>query len=40
MKKATQDIPEYHGGNFQTVFFPSQEEIEAICLACDNFIQK
>lgn len=40
MKKATQDIPKYHGGNYQIVSFPSQEEIDAICLACDKFIQK
>ena len=40
MKKATQTITEYHGGSIQYVSFPSSEEIDAICSACDKFVLK
>ena len=40
MKKATQDIPQYSGGKYQTMSFPRNEEIDAICSKCDKFTQK
>lgn len=39
MKKATQDIPEYHGGKMPILSFPLHEEIDAICSICDKFTQ-
>ena len=40
MKKATQDIPEYYGGNYQILSYPTPEEINNICNKCDKFTQK
>jgi hypothetical protein len=40
MKKATQDIPQYYGGNYAILSFPQDEEIDAICANCDKFTQK
>ena len=41
MKRATQDIPQYNGGNYPTLqSFPKDEEIDAICSKCDKYTQK
>jgi hypothetical protein len=40
MKKATQDIPEYQGGNYQILSHPTPDEINNICTRCDKFTQK
>ena len=41
MKKATQDVPEHHGGNYQAMqSFPADKEIDVICAKCDMFTQK
>ncbi len=40
MKKATQDMPQYYGGDPVTMVFPTDEEINEICDKCDMFIQK
>jgi len=40
MKRATQDIPEYSGGNYQTLLFPQDEEIDAICSKCEKYTQE
>lgn len=40
MKKATQKTPEYHAGTIQIVSFPSYDEIDTICSACDKFTAK
>ncbi len=41
MKRATQEIPEYHGGEIETMLSqPLDEEINAICKECDEFTQK
>lgn len=37
MKKATQNLPEYYGGNYPLLSFPKPEEIDAICSKCDKF---
>ncbi len=38
MKKATQDIPQYYGGSPQLLSdLPDDNEIDAICSACDKF---
>lgn len=41
MKRATLDLQEYHGGNYQIMQpFPTDEEIDVICEKCDMFTQK
>lgn len=40
MKRATQTIPEYHGGSIPVLSFPTSEEIDAICSACSKFTPK
>jgi hypothetical protein len=40
MREATQTIPEYRGGNFQILKFPSDEKIDVICSTCKKFSLK
>ena len=40
MKRAIQYVPEYYGGNYPTLSFHQDEEIDAICSKCDKFTQK
>ena len=40
MKQATQDFPEYLGGEPTTTPFPTNKEIDEICDKCDMFAQK
>ena len=40
MKQATQDFPEYLGGEPTTTSFPTNKEIDEICDKCDMFAQK
>jgi hypothetical protein len=40
MKRATQDIPQYYGGNYPTLSFPQDEEIDAKCSKCNKYTQK
>ena len=40
MKKATQTLPEYHGGKPQILSFPPHEEIDKLCFDCEVFNSK
>lgn len=40
MEKATQDIPEYHGGKYAVLSIAEVEEIDAICSKCDKFTKR
>ena len=40
MKKAAPELPEYHGGNYQTLPLPNDEQINKTCKKCDSFILK
>ncbi len=40
MKQATQDLPEYYGGKPMIISFPTNEEIDRICMKCNMFTQK
>jgi len=41
MKRATQDLPKYHGGKPTNMLHPpTDEEINEICGKCDEFTQK
>ena len=37
IQKATQTIQRYDGGEVAILTFPTNEEIDAICSACDRF---
>ena len=39
MKRATQDVQEYHGGQMPILSLPFRKDIDAICSSCDNFSQ-
>ena len=40
MKRATQDVPGYEGGNIPLADYPSDDEINEICSKCTSFSPK
>ena len=40
MKLATLDMPDYYSGVFANLSFPSDAQINEICIKCDSYTQK